>query len=220
VCSSDLTKESLIAENNEKIARNFLKNINIKGLDIPLALDNFGQTADLYVKILDSFVNNTPPLIQNLSTVKYETLNEYAILVHGIKGSCYGIGAMECGNLAKEAEIRAKKGDMEQVLFMNKLLTDSVDNLIGELKKLLTDFDAISKQYNPREIREMPDEELLKDMLKAISKYDIDSINKIIVELDRFTYKKNNELVEFIKKQIQEFAYDKIEKKLVEALLE
>jgi signal transduction histidine kinase/DNA-binding response OmpR family regulator len=214
------SKETITVENNELIARNYLNNINIKGLNITLALDNFGQMADLYIKILDSFVKNIPPLIQNLLIVKYETLNEYTILIHGIKGSYYGIGAMECGNLAKEAEIFAKKGDIEQVLFTNKLLTESTNNLVSEIKKLLIDFDDIKKQYNPRETRETPDEELLKELLQAVIDYDINSMNKIIAKLDQFTYSKNSELIAFIKEQTQEFAYDKIEKKLIEALLE
>ena|GEM_PF-3154921 len=193
----------------------YLKNANIKGLNISYAMDNFGGSAKTYMDVLSSFVNSVRPLTQKLCAVKKEMLQEYAILIHGIKGSCYGIGAAECGDLAKELETLAKKGDFEQIHRKNKYFVKEIENLSDDINKLLEDTENAKKQFDSRELLEEPNEELLRALIAATGNYETDKMNEIISKLDMYKYKKRNDLITFIKEKAVNFAYDEIEKKLI-----
>jgi len=212
-------EEQLDTATNEFILP-YLKKANIKGLNISAALDNFGGSAKTYIDVLASFVNNVHPLTQKLCAVKKEMLQEYAILIHGVKGSCYGIGAAECGDLAKELETLAKKGDFEQIRRKNNHFVKEIESLSDGINKLLEDTENAKKQFDSRELLEEPNEELLRALVAATGNYETDKMNEIIDELDRYRYKKRNDVIVFIKEKATNFAYDEIEKKLISLLLE
>jgi hypothetical protein len=70
--------------------------VSINGVDLQQAMSQFG-TFDTYVEALDSYRVNTPPLLETLHNPNAETLVDFAITVHGIKGASYGICAAQIG---------------------------------------------------------------------------------------------------------------------------
>jgi hypothetical protein len=65
--------------------------------------------------VLRSYLVHTPELLDKLGSLSRETLPDYAVTVHGLKGASYGICAGEIGKEAEELEHAAKAGDYDQV---------------------------------------------------------------------------------------------------------
>ena len=109
--------------------------IKIPGVDAELGSDLYGGEMDIYIGALRSFATYMPAAINRLIHVSEETLHEYAITVHGLKGSCAGIGAEDIKERAYDLEMKAKAGDLSGVLALN-------EELIKDAKKLVTDIQA------------------------------------------------------------------------------
>ena len=211
-------KKMIVYEN--KISDNsvleYVKTAKINELDIIMALNYFGNDVETYISVLTSFVNNMLKLMDKIKLVKEDTLPEYAILIHGIKGSCYGIGANVCGNLAKELEITAKKGDFDQVEYKNRYFIQNMSSLISRIDNLLSEIKEIKEKTDNRKEKDKPDAGLLEQLLKATVAYDLETINILVAELDKFRYKKDGDLVAYLKTCVANFTYDKLETKLRE----
>ncbi|MDR0998308.1 MAG: response regulator, partial [Treponema sp.] len=117
------TGETLWKAEQEHVAREaaagpssgaVLKNANREGMDFTAGLERYG-TEETYLRVLQSYVTHTPELLEKLRSLSRETLPQYAITVHGLKGASYGICAGEIGKEAEELEFAAKAGDYEKV---------------------------------------------------------------------------------------------------------
>jgi len=71
---------------------------------------------EMFLCILKSFVDNIPAEIENLRNVSEETLADYAINIHTMKGASASIGAKSLSQKAKKLERMAKEGYLEGVL--------------------------------------------------------------------------------------------------------
>jgi len=65
----------------------------ISGVDTDKGLSYYGYELDIYLPLLRSYILTIPSSIESLRTVTPETLREYAIAIHGIKGTSASIGA-------------------------------------------------------------------------------------------------------------------------------
>jgi len=111
--------------------------IKIPGVDAEAALELLDDDMDIYLAVLNSYVVNTPGALDNLRNVTKETLPDYAINVHGVKGICAGIGALEASEKCKKLEMMAKAGDLEGVLAINSEVVKSIENLVVNIKTWL-----------------------------------------------------------------------------------
>ena len=111
--------------------------IKILGVDAEAALELLDDDMEIYLAVLNSYVANTPGTLENLRNVTKETLPDYAINVHGVKGICAGIGAMEASEKCKKLELMAKAGDLEGVLAINSEVVKSIDKLVVDIKAWL-----------------------------------------------------------------------------------
>ena len=163
----------------------------IEGLDIQKGLSRFGGDMEDYLQVLRSFNANIPILIEAIRKVGRNNLKEYAITVHGIRGSCWGIWAETAGELATHLERAAKAGDFDFVAANNPFL-------IATLSKLITDIEAAihreaSLQSKPE--KNMPDRDILSKILTACKSYNMTQANALIKELEQFEYASHGELV-------------------------
>jgi signal transduction histidine kinase/CheY-like chemotaxis protein len=93
----------------------YLSGVLVDGLDIESGLARFGDAAS-YVEVLASYAANTKNLIGELRRHALDgNLKDYAITVHGIKGSSRGICAEEVGAEAEKLELAAKSGDRDYI---------------------------------------------------------------------------------------------------------
>ena len=108
---------------------------------IPAAIDfhtgvrRYGNEKMLY-RLLISFAKSAPALLEKLKTPTLETLEDYVIHVHGLKGACYSICANEVGKLAEQLEHAGKAGDIDAIQAQNPVMLDAANDLLEQLRRL------------------------------------------------------------------------------------
>jgi PAS domain S-box-containing protein len=137
------SKETLRKAQEEKVRAaetgvpaGILEKARLEGMDFIAGLKRYG-TEEIYIRILRSFLTHTPGLLKKLRSLTRETLPDYAITVHGLKGASYGICAGEIGRDAGELELAAKAGDYEKVASGNTAFISKVEASLEALGKLL-----------------------------------------------------------------------------------
>jgi CheY-like chemotaxis protein len=113
----------------------------VPGLDISGGIQRY-RSEKIYLRILRSYLKNAPDLLDKLGSPSEESLQDYIISVHGLKGSSYGIHAADVGKQAEALELAAKAGDLETVLEHNGALIASAEQLLKDLSDYLNGNDA------------------------------------------------------------------------------
>jgi signal transduction histidine kinase/CheY-like chemotaxis protein len=199
------------------IVSGMLEKTRINGVDIGSGMRRFNNNPDVYLRVIKSFTQNTPKHLENLRTVTEANLGEYATLVHGVKGSCYGISADHAGRMAETLEIAAKSGDFARVMAGNETFIRRVEELLAQLGALLESTDGVKEPGEAKSLPE-PDRALLEKLLRASADYDIDAMRDAMEELESCSYDTGADLVAWLKDQLVNFAYDEIRERLSETL--
>jgi PAS domain S-box-containing protein len=134
------TTESVVSDNNEDNHESPV--IKITGVDTEKGLSLYGNDPDIYLPLLHSYVSNTPDILNKLKTVSEETLPEYTINVHGLKGSSASIGAEIVKETAANLEKLARAGDLQGILARNERLIRGTENIVANIKAWLEKNDA------------------------------------------------------------------------------
>lgn len=192
-----------------------LTETTIPGLNIADALARMGDNPKLYMRIIHSFVTNMPGNLEGLATntITAETLADYAIKIHGAKGSCYGIGADAVGDAARDLEMAAKKGDLETCLCTNDAFIAATLELIKKLECLEAEVEAAEGTIKAQE--QKPDALKLAALLVATQRFDIDQMNNLVEELTGIQYAHDGQVIDTIKKSFDAFDYQTIEETIV-----
>ncbi|MDR0448449.1 MAG: cache domain-containing protein [Treponema sp.] len=184
--------------------------MEIAGLNTKKGIERFGGDEDAYIDVLRSFVTNTPQLLETVKTVSMESLPNYAITIHGIKGSSLGIFAEAVGNQAEALEKAAKSKDLNFVDSNNPAFLETAWKLIADIKELL---DTI-KTDNPKQMKDKPDMETLKKLLAACENYDMDTVDAAISGIDTYEYVSDDGLASWLKKNVEQMNFREITEKL------
>jgi CheY-like chemotaxis protein len=192
-----------------------IKNQIVRGLDSAKALARFGDER-AYLDALESYAAHTPELLEKLSeTVKAlktgdATAQNYAITIHGLKGSSYGIGADSIGKQAENLETAAKADNTEYVLAKTERFIERAKDLLEALNNMLR---TIHKQ-SARKQKAEPDKEVLKEILRAAETYDMGALDKAMKTLNSWSYEKGEDLAEWLREQAAESNLEVIQKRL------
>ena len=116
--------------------------IEIPGVDTAMGLDLYDDDEDIFLIVLRSYADNLPASLEKLRNVSAETLADYAITVHGVKGTSANIGAEELRQIASKLETMAKAGDLSGILAQNEAFLKQADDLIKAINNWLEKFDA------------------------------------------------------------------------------
>jgi signal transduction histidine kinase/CheY-like chemotaxis protein len=176
--------------------------LNLAGLNPGVCGERFGGDRGVYLQVLRSYAANTAPLLEQIRVVTPELPPEYAVIVHGIKGSSRGVGAYTIGDMAAELEQAAKTGDLDFVRLHNEAFLTAAEELL----------DALSAALGPSEegkpVKEAPDQALLARLTQHCAEYDMDGIDAVMSELDGFKYENETDLVAWLREKIalMEFA--------------
>ncbi|MDR2607752.1 MAG: response regulator [Treponema sp.] len=138
-------------ENNPPVS---LTSIDIEGLDIQEGLKRFANREESYKRILKSFVVNMPALLDKVRSWisvnaallegedtesskegKEAALSEYTITIHGIKGSCYGVGAQKTGKMAEDLEMASRRGDLDFIRINTADFMEKAESLMAEIRE-------------------------------------------------------------------------------------
>ena len=116
--------------------------LTIPGVDAEKGLDLYDGEMDIYVAVLRSYLTNTPAVLDRLRNVSADTLPDYIVGVHGVKGTSTTIGAEETRKAALKLELMAKAGDLSGVLAENNAFLKQADKLIDDIRRWLEQFEA------------------------------------------------------------------------------
>jgi CheY-like chemotaxis protein/anti-sigma regulatory factor (Ser/Thr protein kinase) len=206
--SKENEQELVQDKENKPIPESNLFKTQIEGIDFLLGLKRFSNNETTYAQVIKSYVDHTPPLLEKLKN--QSNLTEYAVTVHGIKGSSYGICADAIGKKAEDLEAAAKSGNAEKITVETADFIASAERLIAGLKVLLPEDAApAGKDRLPS-----PDKALLQELLEANKNFDHTKMEKILAELDKYDYDSNADIIPWLKQQIEELEYDAIQEKL------
>jgi PAS domain S-box-containing protein len=120
------------------------KTLTIPGINIENTLPRFNNDQEFYLRVLTSFVNNTPVIIENIKKTfnnlsPAENLDIYQIAVHSLKGSSRGVGADELGNIAEKLEKAVKQKDTAYIEANTVPFIEAAEVLIATLADFLAE---------------------------------------------------------------------------------
>jgi signal transduction histidine kinase/CheY-like chemotaxis protein len=110
----------------------------IEGLDFDEGVRRMGGRKEVFLRVLSSYAASMPALLDKIRHFDIESLKDYTITVHGIKGSCYGICATDTGKQAEALEMAAKREDIETILANNDNLIVQVEALVRRIGDFLS----------------------------------------------------------------------------------
>jgi CheY-like chemotaxis protein len=221
----DAEKEKLFAgevpEEEEQEQSGILSDYDIEGVDLTAGAAQFGGEKN-YLEIVKVFVNNTPKLLEDIqkfldgfrimpkaAATALESLKNYTITAHGLKGSCYGICAKPLGDLAREMEMAAKSQDLGKVIELNNRFTQEMTKLVEQLKEL---FPKKDKKTKPE--KDCPDMDVLRKLLRTAQSYNIDNMFSVMNELEQYSYKEKDDFIEQLRQAVDNYEYTEVIKLL------
>jgi HPt (histidine-containing phosphotransfer) domain-containing protein len=186
-----------------------LDNVSLTGVDIAQGRERYSGEA-AYLEILRAWHLHTPALLETMKNLTPENLANYAIAVHGLKGSSYGILANNVSKRAQELEAFAKTGDFSSVQALNDGLIKMAEALMLEIGELLKKIASGKVKQKKQE----PDPALLGQLLEAASRYKATIMEGILDELELYDYETGGELILWLREQMDNLEYDEICAKL------
>jgi signal transduction histidine kinase/FixJ family two-component response regulator/HPt (histidine-containing phosphotransfer) domain-containing protein len=185
----------------------------VENVDFTGALRLYGNSGAAYLPILKSFVTHTPLLLEKMAKNLETSPKDYLIEIHGLKGTCNTIGAMEARTLAGELESGMKEGNIAMVKARHGELAEKVLGLTEALKQILDTW-AAKQPAREKEWRAEPDRELLKRLSEVTETFNADETEELLGNLEQYRYEKDEELVRWLRERAENFDYDVIYKRL------
>jgi CheY-like chemotaxis protein len=185
----------------------------VEGIDFTATLALYDNSGAACMAILKSFVAHTPLLLEKLAKNLETSPGDYLIDIHGLKGTCNTIGAVEAGTLARELEDGMKEGNIEMVKARHGELDEKALRLTKELKRILDAWEA-TQPAQAKEGRAEPDRELLKRLSKAAETFNSNETEEVLTELEQYRYETGEDLIRWLREQAEYFNYDAIHKRL------
>jgi HPt (histidine-containing phosphotransfer) domain-containing protein len=189
----------------------------IEGIDYAAALELYGNSGAAYLSIVKSFVANTPSLLEKMDSHVATSLPEYAIEVHGLKGTCNAIGAGGTAEAARELEFAAKEGDVDLALRKHGTLRKEALELVERLKALLEEWEG-ERKTEKKELRAEPERALLARLSVAAAEFRSNAVEGALEELGHYRYEQGEELIQWLREQAENFDYEAMHKRLEEFL--
>jgi CheY-like chemotaxis protein len=182
----------------------------IDGLDLKEGLERFGGREESLLHVLRSYAKNMPALLDRIRAPKEGQLSDYMIVVHGIKGSSYGICARAVGKRAEDLERAAKADDFTQVQAETPGLLEAAEKLVADISAMLEGLG--SERRKPS--KDAPDEETLDRLKNACAAYRMDEVDEAMTELEKFEYAHGRNLVEWLRARVDAMDFKEIQERL------
>ncbi|MCL2084972.1 MAG: hypothetical protein FWH06_06935, partial [Oscillospiraceae bacterium] len=182
----------------------------IAGIDIEKGLERYGGDMETYLKILRSYTVCIRSMLGQIETVGEDTLADYKVIVHGIKGASRDIFAEQVGASAAELEQAAKAGDLGYITGHNPPFLEAAWKLIGDLESVL----SASAGENQKPKKDKPDAETLSKLLAACEKYDMDGADAAMEEIGRCQYEADGGLADWLRDNVSLMNFTQIIERL------
>jgi CheY-like chemotaxis protein len=180
--------------------------IEIPGIDAEKGLEHLGGDRSVYWDVVKSFAQNTPPLLDKIRAFSIEAMNDYAIIVHGIKSSSRSIGAEDLGARAEALEHAAKAGNVDFVRENHRIFIQAADQLLDGLNAEI----SRAAMENPKPRKSEPAGEILEELLAACRAFDIDGVDRAMEELESCDYETGSDLVAWLREKADGMGFKEI----------
>jgi CheY-like chemotaxis protein len=194
-------------------AGGFPEGITVEGIDLAAGRDCYH---DAYLDILRSYCKDTAALLEKLRGLSRgeftpEKLKEYAITVHGLKGSSYGVRAGGAAKQAEALEQAARNGDLQFIAANNGPFIQDLESLLARTGEAL----AAAAKPPAEKIRvSAPRAALLEKLLDACRHYKVNLMEEVLAELENYEYESDGELVSWLREQVDDLEYEAIQERL------
>jgi len=183
-----------------------LLSVPIDDLDTTKGLRRYEFNADIYLNILKSYTNSIRPMLGSIENVSRESLADYKIFVHGIKGASFGIHADKIAKRAEALEQASKDGDFDYVCKHNPEFAEELSKLLNNIAALFSTGDSVSL----KPVKDKPDDELLSKLLEACENFDIDEAEAVLSEIEKYQYESDAGLLSWLRENIDMMNYSVI----------
>jgi signal transduction histidine kinase/FixJ family two-component response regulator len=183
-------------------------------LDMESAARNFVD-ADAFIAILKKAVFNLPPMLEEIKNPTADTLKDYAVKIHGLKGALYGIYYKEGGDRAAELEKSANEGGLDAVLARNDDFIALVTGLVQALGKTVSVKSAkTTRMTGKARLLDRPDKNLLVSLREAAEQFRTGEMGEIMRSLEKYRYREQNDLLLWLRGKIENLEYHDIAARL------
>ena len=179
-------------------------------MDVQKSMARFGGDSETFMRIMRSFVESVRSLLDVIKGVTPDNIANYAITVHGLKGSSRSICADTVGDMAEALEKAAKTGDFDFIRARNPELIETVDELIAYINDIVDKMSA----NNSRAKKDMPDRGALASLVAACKKYNMDGVDAAMEEIESFEYESGGELAGWLRTNVDNMNFRLIIEKL------
>jgi signal transduction histidine kinase/DNA-binding response OmpR family regulator len=211
---SEKDRETETPEQESRL-KSIAREVEIEGFNMETGLDMVNGDEESWLEILRSYIQHTQTTLESIRNPTAETLADYTITVHGIKGASYSLGAGEVGKLAEALEHSGRAGDLEFVQTHTAEFIEAAKKLLAGISKLL---DKVESGQN-RPLRDEPDPEILKQILEACEEFSMEKMESAVAALEAFRYaEKGQELVIWLREQCNRSEIFAIQERLVKWL--
>jgi len=184
----------------------------VAGLNITKGIKNFGGNEEAYIQVLRTYATNSRKVLAKLSAVDKDSMDDYEIVIHGIKGSSASICADSLASLAKKLEVAAKAGDWTFISGQNKQFIDEAGELIENLDIMLASIDSES----PKPAKDKPDSALFRKLITSCETYDMGGVDAAMDEISSYCYENetDNDLVKWLHENVEQMNFSEIVERL------
>jgi PAS domain S-box-containing protein len=198
----------------------FSQGVFIEGIDIQAG--NARYQEKMYLEVLRSYCIHTPVLLEKLSRIKNdnltdESISEYTVAVHGIKGASAGICADKAAKMAEDLEQAGRKKDKHYLQTHTDPFIMIVEQMLERLKKFMA---SVAEQEGGKPLSPKPDPAVLREIMEACKHYKVNKMEEMLEKLEMYQYESGGDLVVWLREQMDNLEYDAIQKRLTDELTE
>jgi len=190
----------------------------IDGLDIVKGFGRYHGDEKVFIQILRTYVNDVRSLLDGLTTIDENNLQDYKIRVHGIKGMSTSIYADKIGEYARELESAAESSDFSFIEKSNQAFIDASLKLVGEISVMLDAIEAENHGLDSRQKKDRLDIDVLTKLQSASSLYDLSGVDEAMSEIEQYQYESDNDLVVWLREKVDMMQFMEISEKLSDIL--
>jgi len=187
-----------------------LLNKKIDGLDMVKGLQRYEYDEEFFIKVLRTYASSVRLMFESIGNVNADNLAGYRINVHGIKSTSLDICAKKIGENAALLEEAAKNSDMNYINEHNPAFFESIKKFVADIDDLLVLLD----KENPKPKKDCPDKKELLNLLSACREYDTDGADNAMEEIEKYQYETDNELVSWLRDNIDRMNFSEMIEKL------
>lgn len=163
----------------------------VKGLNSAEGIKNAGGKPDQYVEVLRLFCIESSVIAENLSAYYKHNRKMFGIKLHGIRNSCYCVGAVELGEKAAEImdAVEEQKNVSGQLDCFTKELCELI-NGIGEYLTAIRNTCEKAKGEDRRKVCQIPGipREKALELHSAIDNFDLELSMELLDDIRKKRY--------------------------------